>query len=164
MVTYGGMSKQPVTVPVVRRIKTNNLLFGTLQGLLQSYNSKLSFFFFLCTLINFLSPECSYFQGCEDSGFLGHAVEERSLSWWASIILPDLPPQPIPGCVIQMFTKSIFFLDGRIFKTMLDELCSLIRQGKLTAPACTEVGLQDYHKALDAAMQPFTSSKQVLIL
>ncbi|XP_061574451.1 enoyl-[acyl-carrier-protein] reductase, mitochondrial isoform X3 [Cololabis saira] len=54
--------------------------------------------------------------------------------------------------------------DGRTFRTMLDELCSLIRQGKLTAPACTEVGLQDYHKALDAAMQPFISSKQVLIM
>ncbi|KAM6910523.1 enoyl-[acyl-carrier-protein] reductase, mitochondrial [Xenentodon cancila] len=54
--------------------------------------------------------------------------------------------------------------DARIFRTMLDELCSLIRQGKLTAPACTEVGLQDYRKALDAAMQPFISSKQVLIM
>lgn len=47
---------------------------------------------------------------------------------------------------------------------MLDELCYLIRQGKLTAPACTEVGLQDYSKALNAAMQPFTSAKQVLIM
>lgn len=47
---------------------------------------------------------------------------------------------------------------------MLDELCNLIKQGKLTAPACTEVGLQDYSKALDAAMQPFTSAKQILIM
>lgn len=47
---------------------------------------------------------------------------------------------------------------------MLDELCSLIHQGKLTAPACTEVGLQEYRKALDSAMQPFTSAKQVLIM
>ncbi|XP_022046454.1 enoyl-[acyl-carrier-protein] reductase, mitochondrial [Acanthochromis polyacanthus] len=54
--------------------------------------------------------------------------------------------------------------DGRAFRTMLDELCSLIQQGKLTAPACTEVGLQEYRKALDAAMQPFTSTKQVLIM
>lgn len=47
---------------------------------------------------------------------------------------------------------------------MLDELCSLIQQGKLTAPACAEVELQDYDKALDSAMQPFTSAKQVLIM
>ncbi|KAM4581504.1 enoyl-[acyl-carrier-protein] reductase, mitochondrial [Odontesthes bonariensis] len=60
--------------------------------------------------------------------------------------------------------KRVHSHDGKLFRGMLDELCSLIQQGKLTAPACTEVGLQDYHKALDAAMQPFTSSKQVLIM
>ncbi|XP_053183932.1 enoyl-[acyl-carrier-protein] reductase, mitochondrial [Scomber japonicus] len=54
--------------------------------------------------------------------------------------------------------------DDTAFRAMLDELCSLIRQGKLTAPACTEVGLQQYHKALDTAMQPFTSAKQILIM
>lgn len=54
--------------------------------------------------------------------------------------------------------------DGKAFRAMLEELCSLIQQGKLTAPSCTEVHLQDYQKALDAAMQPFSSSKQVLIM
>ncbi|CAJ1062701.1 enoyl- reductase%2C mitochondrial isoform X1 [Notolabrus celidotus] [Xyrichtys novacula] len=54
--------------------------------------------------------------------------------------------------------------DGRAFRAMLDELCNLIQQGKLEAPACTEVGLEDYSKALDTAMQPFTSVKQVLIM
>lgn len=54
--------------------------------------------------------------------------------------------------------------DGRAFRAMLDELCSLIKQGKLTAPTCTEVGLQQYHAALDAAMQPFSSTKQVLVM
>lgn len=54
--------------------------------------------------------------------------------------------------------------DGKEFRVMLDELCSLIQQGKLSAPACTELSLPDYHKALDAAMQPFTSSKQILVL
>ncbi|XP_031145311.1 enoyl-[acyl-carrier-protein] reductase, mitochondrial isoform X2 [Sander lucioperca] len=54
--------------------------------------------------------------------------------------------------------------DGRAFRAMLDELCHLIQQGKLTAPVCTEVGLRDYNKALDTAMQPFTSAKQVLIM
>ncbi|XP_061802643.2 enoyl-[acyl-carrier-protein] reductase, mitochondrial isoform X1 [Nerophis lumbriciformis] len=53
--------------------------------------------------------------------------------------------------------------DSGAFRSMLDELCSLIRQGKLSAPACTEVGLHDYSKALHAAMQPFTSAKQILI-
>lgn len=47
---------------------------------------------------------------------------------------------------------------------MLDELCGLIRKGKLTAPVCAELGLQDYRKALNAALQPFTSAKQVLIM
>ncbi|KAM9851755.1 enoyl-[acyl-carrier-protein] reductase, mitochondrial [Aulostomus maculatus] len=50
------------------------------------------------------------------------------------------------------------------FRAMLVELCSLIRQGKLTAPACSEVSLQEYGQALDAAMQPFTAAKQVLIM
>ncbi|KAF7647306.1 hypothetical protein LDENG_00174410 [Lucifuga dentata] len=54
--------------------------------------------------------------------------------------------------------------DESAFRTMLDELCSLIRQGKLTAPVCTEVGIKDFHKALDTAMQPFTSAKQVLVM
>ncbi|KAL2084946.1 hypothetical protein ACEWY4_020464 [Coilia grayii] len=47
---------------------------------------------------------------------------------------------------------------------MLDELCTLIRAGKLSPPACTEHSLQDFKKALDAAMQPYTSAKQVLIM
>lgn len=51
-----------------------------------------------------------------------------------------------------------------MFRGMLDDLCDLIRLGKLTAPACTEVHLRDYSKALDMAMHPFTSSKQVLIM
>nr|XP_020445823.1 trans-2-enoyl-CoA reductase, mitochondrial isoform X2 [Monopterus albus] len=54
--------------------------------------------------------------------------------------------------------------DGRAFRSMLDKLCSLIQQGKLTAPPCTNVAFQDYHKALDTAVQPFTSAKQVLIM
>ncbi|XP_060906167.1 enoyl-[acyl-carrier-protein] reductase, mitochondrial [Labrus mixtus] len=54
--------------------------------------------------------------------------------------------------------------DGSAFRAMLDELCSLIQHGKLTAPACTEVNLQDYSIALNTAMQPFTSAKQVLIM
>lgn len=47
---------------------------------------------------------------------------------------------------------------------MMDALCQLIRRGHLTAPACTQVPLQDYKEALEAAMKPFTSSKQILLL
>ncbi|KAG7475006.1 enoyl-acyl-carrier-reductase, mitochondrial [Solea senegalensis] len=54
--------------------------------------------------------------------------------------------------------------DEGAFKAMLDELCSLIKQGKLSAPICTKVSLQDYSKALEAATMPFTSAKQVLIM
>lgn len=47
---------------------------------------------------------------------------------------------------------------------MLAELCSLLRQGKLSAPACAEVPLSDYRRALDAAAaQPFAAAKQILI-
>ncbi|NXD94239.1 MECR protein, partial [Chaetorhynchus papuensis] len=47
---------------------------------------------------------------------------------------------------------------------MMDALCQLIRRGQLTAPACTEVPLQDYRAALEASMKPFVSSKQILLL
>ncbi|NWV64612.1 MECR protein, partial [Malurus elegans] len=47
---------------------------------------------------------------------------------------------------------------------MMDTLCQLIRRGQLTAPACTQVPLQEYRAALNASMKPFISSKQILIL
>uniref|UniRef100_A0A8C4J3A2 Enoyl-[acyl-carrier-protein] reductase, mitochondrial n=1 Tax=Dromaius novaehollandiae TaxID=8790 RepID=A0A8C4J3A2_DRONO len=43
-------------------------------------------------------------------------------------------------------------------------LCELVRKGQLTAPACTEVPLEDYRTALEASIKPFTSSKQILVL
>uniref|UniRef100_A0A8B9QKS4 Enoyl-[acyl-carrier-protein] reductase, mitochondrial n=1 Tax=Apteryx owenii TaxID=8824 RepID=A0A8B9QKS4_APTOW len=49
-------------------------------------------------------------------------------------------------------------------KSMVESLCELVRKGQLTAPACTEVPLEDYRTALEASMKPFTSSKQILIL
>ncbi|KAL7874451.1 hypothetical protein SRHO_G00054210 [Serrasalmus rhombeus] len=48
--------------------------------------------------------------------------------------------------------------------SMLDELCTLIRAGKLSPPACTEVSIKDFHKALDNAMKPYISTKQVLVM
>ncbi|KAJ3597593.1 hypothetical protein NHX12_001116 [Muraenolepis orangiensis] len=53
--------------------------------------------------------------------------------------------------------------DEKAFTGMLDELCALIRQGKLTAPVCNQVELGDYRRALEAAMEPYTSAKQVLV-
>lgn len=49
-------------------------------------------------------------------------------------------------------------------RNMLDELCSLIRTGKLSPPSCTEVGIEDFNKALDNAMKPYISTKQVLVM
>ncbi|NXH22725.1 MECR protein, partial [Bucco capensis] len=54
--------------------------------------------------------------------------------------------------------------DQQSLATMMDTLFQLIQKGQLTAPACTEVPLEDYKTALEAAMKPFTSSKQILLL
>ncbi|XP_028836494.1 enoyl-[acyl-carrier-protein] reductase, mitochondrial [Denticeps clupeoides] len=54
--------------------------------------------------------------------------------------------------------------DERALRGMLDELCSLICEGKLSAPACSQWAFQDFPKALDAAMKPFISSKQILVM
>ncbi|KAG7469099.1 hypothetical protein MATL_G00125270 [Megalops atlanticus] len=54
--------------------------------------------------------------------------------------------------------------DEGALRDMLAQLCALIREGKLSPPACTELGLQDHAKALASAMQPFASSKQVLVM
>ncbi|XP_036253097.1 enoyl-[acyl-carrier-protein] reductase, mitochondrial isoform X1 [Molothrus ater] len=54
--------------------------------------------------------------------------------------------------------------DQESMAAMMDALCQLIHRGQLTAPACTEVPLQDYRAALEASMKPFMSSKQILLL
>ncbi|NXJ72608.1 MECR protein, partial [Rostratula benghalensis] len=94
MVTYGGMAKQPVTVPVSAFI----------------------------------------FQDVQLRGFW--------MTQW----------------------KKEHAQDQESLTTMMDALCQLIRRGQLTAPACTEVPLQDYQAALEASMKPFISSKQILLL
>uniref|UniRef100_A0A8B9BWQ0 Enoyl-[acyl-carrier-protein] reductase, mitochondrial n=1 Tax=Anser brachyrhynchus TaxID=132585 RepID=A0A8B9BWQ0_9AVES len=94
MVTYGGMAKQPVTVPVSAFIFRDVRLRG-----------------FWMT------------QWKKD-----HAHDKESLT------------------------------------SMMDALCQLVRRGQLGAPACTTVPLEDFREALVASMQPFTSSKQVLLL
>ncbi|XP_011837139.1 PREDICTED: trans-2-enoyl-CoA reductase, mitochondrial isoform X2 [Mandrillus leucophaeus] len=50
------------------------------------------------------------------------------------------------------------------FKELILTLCDLIRRGQLTAPACSQVPLQDYQSALEASMKPFMSSKQILTM
>ncbi|XP_055117320.1 enoyl-[acyl-carrier-protein] reductase, mitochondrial isoform X3 [Symphalangus syndactylus] len=50
------------------------------------------------------------------------------------------------------------------FKELILTLCDLIRRGQLTAPACSQVPLQDYQSALEASMKPFVSSKQILTM
>uniref|UniRef100_A0A672YFX7 Mitochondrial trans-2-enoyl-CoA reductase n=1 Tax=Sphaeramia orbicularis TaxID=375764 RepID=A0A672YFX7_9TELE len=99
MVTYGGMAKQPVTVPVTSRI-IHYSIFST----------------------NSYFPECPIFKDVKVRGF------------WVTQWKRDHSH---------------------------GDFCSLIRQKKLTAPVCTEVNLQEYRRALDAAMQPYTSAKQV---
>lgn len=54
--------------------------------------------------------------------------------------------------------------DEDALRNMLDELCVLIRAGKLSAPACIEVSLQDFRKALENAMKPYVSTKQVFVM
>ncbi|XP_072316301.1 enoyl-[acyl-carrier-protein] reductase, mitochondrial [Eucyclogobius newberryi] len=94
MVTYGGMAKQPVTVPV------------------------------------------------------------------SALIFKDLK---VRGFWVTQWKRNQLY-DGCAFRDMLDDLCSLIKQKKLTAPVCNKVHFEEYHKALHAAMQPFTSAKNVLIM
>ncbi|XP_066539427.1 enoyl-[acyl-carrier-protein] reductase, mitochondrial [Hoplias malabaricus] len=54
--------------------------------------------------------------------------------------------------------------NGEALGSMLNELCTLIRTGKLSPPSCTEVSLKDFHKALENAMKPYISTKQVLVM
>ncbi|XP_014438031.1 enoyl-[acyl-carrier-protein] reductase, mitochondrial isoform X1 [Tupaia chinensis] len=50
------------------------------------------------------------------------------------------------------------------FQALILTLCDLIGRGQLTAPACSEVPLQDYQRALESAGKPFMSSKQILTM
>ncbi|XP_062467415.1 enoyl-[acyl-carrier-protein] reductase, mitochondrial isoform X3 [Pezoporus occidentalis] len=119
MVTYGGMAKQPVMVPVQGNspIEAEH---GT-QHLLWALPS--------------LSPQ---------SAFIFRDVRLRG--FWMTQWRKDHEQ------------------DQQSVATMMDALCQLIRRGHLTAPTCTQVPLQDYREALEAAMKPFTSSKQILLL
>ncbi|XP_061453666.1 enoyl-[acyl-carrier-protein] reductase, mitochondrial isoform X3 [Rhineura floridana] len=94
MVTYGGMSKQPVTVPVSALI----------------------------------------FKDVKLRGFW--------MTQW----------------------KRDYAQNKKELRGMIADLCSLIRKGQLTAPACQEVPLVDYQAALEASMKPYVSTKQILLM
>ncbi|XP_045874173.1 enoyl-[acyl-carrier-protein] reductase, mitochondrial isoform X3 [Meles meles] len=83
--------------------------------------------------------------------------------------------QPVIASVSQLIFKDLklrgFWLSQwkkdhspAQFKELILTLCGLISQGQLTAPACSEVPLQDYQRALEASMQPFVFSKQILTM
>ncbi|KAJ7374133.1 hypothetical protein OS493_009470 [Desmophyllum pertusum] len=93
MVTYGGMSKQPVTVP------TGSLIF-------QDVNVK---------------------------GFW--------MSQW-----------------------SIDHQKDASKATMMEEVCSMLLKGQLRAPPCTRHPLKDFKTAISEALQPYSKTKQLLIL
>ncbi|XP_036913105.1 enoyl-[acyl-carrier-protein] reductase, mitochondrial isoform X1 [Sturnira hondurensis] len=83
--------------------------------------------------------------------------------------------QPIIASVSQLIFKDLklrgFWLSQwkkdhspAQFKELILTLCDLIHRGQLTAPACTEVPLQDHHSALETSMKPFMSSKQIFTM
>lgn len=67
-------------------------------------------------------------------------------------------------CPATTFLSDFLHLPTAQFKELILTLCGLIGRGQLTAPACSEVPLQDYERALEASMQPFVSSKQILTM
>ncbi|RMB91892.1 hypothetical protein DUI87_31702 [Hirundo rustica rustica] len=126
MVTYGGMAKQPVMVPVVSTGVLRRWCWaqaGSVPGAPPSSH---------------ITPRTPY-----------------GLGWL------------FPGAVLGpagTVTAPSFRADQQSVAEMMEALCQLIRRGQLTAPACTEVPLQDYRAALEASMKPFVSSKQILLL
>ncbi|POI22665.1 hypothetical protein CIB84_013587, partial [Bambusicola thoracicus] len=54
--------------------------------------------------------------------------------------------------------------DKQSMASMVDTLCQMVQKGQLSAPACTAVPLEEFREAVAASMQPFTSSKQILLL
>lgn len=71
----------------------------------------------------------------------------------------------MPSCQALLLLLSDFLQPPTDqFKELIFTLCDLIRRGQLTAPACSEVPLQDYKHALETSMQPFVSSKQIFTM
>ncbi|OWK12649.1 MECR [Cervus elaphus hippelaphus] len=134
-----------------------------------------------------LRPGDSVIQNASNSG-VGQAVIQiaAALGLRTINVLRDRPggtmvtyggmaKQPVIASVSQLIFKDLklrgFWLSQwkkdhspDQFKELILTLCDLIRRGQLTAPACSEVPLQDYPCALEASTQPFVSSKQILTM
>ncbi|XP_040085750.1 enoyl-[acyl-carrier-protein] reductase, mitochondrial isoform X4 [Oryx dammah] len=134
-----------------------------------------------------LQPGDSVIQNASNSG-VGQAVIQiaAALGLRTINVLRDRPggtmvtyggmaKQPVIASASQLIFKDLklrgFWLSQwkkdhspDQFKELILTLCDLIRRGQLTAPACSEVPLQDYPCALEASTQPFVSSKQILTM
>lgn len=68
--------------------------------------------FLSARLLNLFSPECSYFQGCEGSGILGHTVEERSLKRWVGMGFPLSSKKSLKMNLMRNYTNFLFRWEG----------------------------------------------------
>uniref|UniRef100_A0A8D1YC85 Enoyl-[acyl-carrier-protein] reductase, mitochondrial n=1 Tax=Sus scrofa TaxID=9823 RepID=A0A8D1YC85_PIG len=143
MVTYGGMAKQPVVASVVS-------WWGDMPG-----------------------DRLGHHTGANSGSappLGGIRTSSSALSSWPwSPSMYFLCPQSLlifKDLKLRGFWMSQWKKDHNPdqFKELIFTLCDLIRRGQLSAPACSEVPLQDYQRALEASMQPFMSSKQILTM
>lgn len=54
--------------------------------------------------------------------------------------------------------------ERHLIEDMFNELCTLGANGKLVAPRSTQHALNDYINAINNAMKPFVSCKQLLLM
>ena len=47
---------------------------------------------------------------------------------------------------------------------MLEEVCNMVREGKLKAPPCTKHSFENFKAAISDAMKSYSKTKQLLIL
>lgn len=64
---------------------------------------------------------------------------------------------------IHVFNTSTF-LDRHMIEDMFNDLCCIAEKGHLKAPRNTLHELKDYRTALDNALKPFVSRKQLLVI
>uniref|UniRef100_UPI0023DD4904 enoyl-[acyl-carrier-protein] reductase, mitochondrial isoform X6 n=1 Tax=Callithrix jacchus TaxID=9483 RepID=UPI0023DD4904 len=137
MVTYGGMAKQPVIASVSLLIFKDLKLRG----------------FWLSQWKKDHSPVETGFLHAGKAGLELLTSGDPPASASQSAGITGVSHHAWPGLTLK-----------DQFKELILTLCDLIRQGQLTAPACSQVPLQDYQHALEASMKPFVSSKQILTM
>lgn len=64
---------------------------------------------------------------------------------------------------LKMTFVCLFFTDASKV-TMLEEVCSMLQNGQLRAPPCKRHSLSDFKTAIAEALQPYSTTKQLLIL